>query len=75
MVSWTWGVSFPSGFGLVVEDVHRAIAHLQEVNMAGELASPRTGRVLIQENATAVLLLKQGDFFLRKPNRNLDCNR
>ena len=36
MVSWTWGVSFPSGFGLVVEDVEVAVADLKKIDVAGD---------------------------------------
>jgi hypothetical protein len=54
----------------VVEDVHRAVAHLQKVDVAGDCT---VGGVHAWGEFDAVLLLECGDVLLIKPDRNLDC--
>jgi hypothetical protein len=50
--------------------VHGAIAHLEEIDVAGQAA----GRALGHEG-DAVFALKLGDRFWREPNRHLDGER
>ena len=58
-----------AGVGLVVENMHRAVPHLQKVDMAGDGLVVR--RVLGQK-PDAVVALKRGDVGARQPDRHLD---
>jgi hypothetical protein len=63
--------------GFVVEDVDRAVADLQEVDMAGDgarLALRRGGR-WFREELDAPAPLDGGDIFLHEPDRDFDRDR
>ena len=51
--------------GLVVEDVHRAIAYLQKIDVAGHRAF---GRSHLRHQLDPVLRLKRSDVLLGQPN-------
>jgi hypothetical protein len=71
MVSCAKG-RFVRGVGLVVEDMHRAIANLQKFDMA---CDGLVGRRVFQQKLVAVLALKRGDVGTVKPDRRRDRDR
>jgi hypothetical protein len=58
-----------AGVRLVVKNMHRAVAHLQEVDMAG---AGLIGRRALGQKPDAVVTLKHGDLGARQPDRHLD---
>ena len=54
-----------AGVGLVIEDMHRAVAHLQEVDMAGD---GLVGRRILGQKPDAVVALKCCDVRAREPD-------
>ena len=55
--------------GLVVKDMHRAVAHLQKVDMAGDGLIRRR---VVRQKPDAVMALKCRDVGAREPDRHFD---
>ena len=60
-----------AGVGLVVENMHRAVPHLQKVDMAGDgLVVRRT----LGEKPDAVVAFKRGDVGTRQPDKQISTS-